>query len=138
MGGNIVNVYKNKGPIDECDSSRGILLADHMGKSLCEQLDAHLRPRYNIHMPTDQFGATSGKGTDFASHIVRSFIDMCNALSLSFFILIVDLVKAFDRIVRELVLGWPPGVTDPVQHLTTLGLTAPVVRQTVLHRAKGA
>ena len=81
MGGRIVDVYKLKGPTNECDSSRGILLADHMGKSLCEQLDLHLRPSYNTQMPADQYGATSGRGTDFASHIVRSFIEFCNIMT---------------------------------------------------------
>ena len=69
-GGKIVDVYKRKGDRSDCDCSRGILLADHLGKGLCEPLSAHVDPIYNAEMPTEQFGATSGRGTDFASHIV--------------------------------------------------------------------
>ena len=79
-------------------------------------------PIYNREMPTEHFGATTGRGTDFATHVVRTFLDMCMALSLSFFILFIDLVKAFDRVVRELVLGIPDDVTDPLQYLVGLGL----------------
>ena len=35
----------------------------------------------------------------------------------------VDLVKAFDRVIRELVFGIPPGVTDVNKHLSELGLS---------------
>ena len=89
---------------------------------MCELLSAHVDPIYNAEMPTEQFGATSGRGTDFASHIVRSFLEYCLLASLSYFILFVDLVKAFDRIVRELVLGIPAGVQDPRQFLANLGV----------------
>ena len=36
--------------------------------------------------------------------------------------LFVDL-KAFDRVIRELVFGIPPGVTDVNKHLSDLGLS---------------
>eukprot|EP00973_Karenia_brevis_P095956 12429960-Karenia_brevis.AAC.1 len=73
-------------------------------------------------MPDTQFGATAGGGTDFASHIVRSFLEYCLCASLSYFVLFVDLVKAFDRIIRELVLGIPGDVDDMGQYLANLGL----------------
>ena len=34
----------------------------------------------------------------------------------------MDLVKGFDRVVRELVFGWPAGVEDPSAYLAQLGL----------------
>ena len=37
--------------------------------------------------------------------------------------LFVDLVKAFDRVIRELVFGIPPGVTNVSKQLRDLGLT---------------
>ena len=44
-------------------------------------------------------------------------------VSLSVFVLFVDLVKAYDRIVREFVFGLPDGVTNPLEYLRSLGLT---------------
>lgn len=73
-------------------------------------------------MPRNQFGAVSGRRTDFATHIVRSFIEYCRIASLSLFILFVDLVKAFDRIIREIVFGFLPGVNDSFSYLCELGL----------------
>ena len=37
--------------------------------------------------------------------------------------LFVDLVKAFDQVIRELVFGIPPRVTDVREHLRDLGHT---------------
>eukprot|EP00973_Karenia_brevis_P085828 11905929-Karenia_brevis.AAC.1 len=83
----------------------------------------YVDPIYNVKVPIDQHGATAKRGTDFAHHIVRSFIDYANMAKLSFFVLFLDLIKAFDRIVRELVFGWPPDVpSDHAQYLTDLGI----------------
>jgi DNA-directed RNA polymerase subunit RPC12/RpoP len=122
-GGRIVDIYKRKGSPSDCDMSRGILLADHLSKGFCNLMAPYINPHYNKHMPTEQFGAVSGRGTDFATHIIRSFIEMCSMNASSYFILFVDLVKAFDRVVRELVMGWPAHVSDPSEYLRSLGLT---------------
>ena len=116
-GGRIVDIFKKNGAADECDMSRGILLSYHLGKGLCNILADFVDPAYTEHMPEDQHGAVSGRGSDFASHTVRSFIEFCLLSTRSFFILFVDLVKAFDRVVRELVLGWPDEVSDPAHYL---------------------
>ena len=57
-------------------------------------------------MPVDQHGAVAMRGTDFASHIVTSAIAVAHLLKLSLFVLFVDLTKAFDRVIRQLVHGW--------------------------------
>ena len=48
---------------------------------------------------------------------------VCRKRKKSFFVLSVDLVKEFDQVIRELVFGIPPGVTDVSKHLRDLGLT---------------
>eukprot|EP00973_Karenia_brevis_P095746 12428939-Karenia_brevis.AAC.1 len=56
--------------------------------------------------------------------MVRSFIDYCDLAKLSYFILFLDLIKAFDRVIRELVLGWPEDVPeDHVAYLQSLGVS---------------
>ena len=47
-------------------------------------------------------------------------MEVCRKRKKSFFVLFVDLVKAFDRVIRELVFG---RVTDVSRHLRDLGLT---------------
>ena len=105
-GGNIVNVYKNKGDSRNTDDHRGILLSDHAGKAMHSMVKDKIEPNYVAHMPVDQHGAVAMRGTDFASHIVTSAIAVAHLLKLSLFVLFVDLTKAFDRVIRQLVHGW--------------------------------
>ena len=93
----------------------------HCGKPLCKMLAAAIAPQYN--MPDTQFEATSLRGADFATHTLVTFMEMCRRRKKSFFVLFVDLVKAFDRVIRELVFGIPPGVTDVCKQLSDLGLS---------------
>ena len=72
-----------------------------------------MKPSYNANLPDTQFGGRSGGGTDLASHTVISFIEYCKSHTLSFFVLFVDLVKAFDRVLREITVGFPSNVDDP-------------------------
>ena len=69
------------------------------------------------------FGATAQRGADLAPHILVTFMEVCGKRKKSFFVLFVELVKAFDRVIRELVFGIPPRVTDVSKHLFDLGLT---------------
>ena len=52
-------------------------------------------------------GGAAGRSTDFANHTIRTLIDYARALSLSVFILFLDLEKAYDRVIREIVMGFP-------------------------------
>ena len=83
-------------------------------------------PFYNINVPREQFGAVPARGIDFANHLVRTLLDIASALQWSIFVLFLDLVKAFDRVVRELLLGWPSsaGLTKSTRlaYLRSFGL----------------
>ena len=74
----------------------------HCGKPLCKMLAAAIAPQYNSSMPDTQFGATALRGADFATHILVTFMDMCRKRKKFFFVLFLVLVKAFDRVFREL------------------------------------
>eukprot|EP00973_Karenia_brevis_P052823 7343752-Karenia_brevis.AAC.1 len=72
-----------------------------------------------------QFGCAKRRGTAFANHIVRSFIDTCKVKGLSAFILFLDLRKAFDYCIREVLLGWSHAqYGDKTAYLMRLGLSA--------------
>ena len=122
-GGRIQDIYRHKGNPAVCDNSRGILLMSHCGKPLCKMLAAAIAPQYNRAMPVTQFGATALRGADFATHILVTW-KPAEKNKKAFFVLFVDLVKAFDRVIRELVFGIPPGVTDVNTHLKNLGFSA--------------
>jgi hypothetical protein len=115
---------RKKGPTTICDNSRGILLADHSGKGLTALIKNKLDPDYTANIPSNQYGAVALKGTDFASHVVRSAISHASRVGASILVLFLDLVKAFDKAIRQLVYGWGPVVPpDPVAELVALGVT---------------
>jgi hypothetical protein len=124
-GGRLQECYKGKGDQDVCDSFRGLLISDHMGKTLTSLLQLHLNERYTAYVTVNQFGAVRRRGTALASHTLRSFMDACRLMGYSIAIIFVDLSKAFDLIVRQLVLGWDASLETMEQKmgvLTSLGL----------------
>ena len=94
-GGRMQNVYKKKGPREDCDESRGIVLEDHAAKGLKQLLSNEVTPQYTEHMPETQHGAVAGRGTDFASHLVQCFLAYCAAPGTSCFVWFVDLACTY-------------------------------------------
>eukprot|EP00973_Karenia_brevis_P025435 3509903-Karenia_brevis.AAC.1 len=56
-GGRIVDIYKRKGLQEDCDNSRGILLACHLFKILFSIVMRSVTVIYNAMMPATQCGA---------------------------------------------------------------------------------
>jgi hypothetical protein len=76
-------------------------------------------------LPEEQCGARAGKGTDMASHQIRTAVDVAVALGWSLLVLFLDLTKAFDFALREVVIGWPQyHQADKVEYMQSLGLSA--------------
>ena len=110
-----------------------MFLADHMGKIPATILKRECDPHYCAHIPASQFGAVPGRGADMAHDIVDSVLPSASAISLSVAALFLDLEKAFDRAVREAVMGYPSHVgSDPIRrlaHLENVGFLPVVVRE---------
>jgi len=122
-GGRLAEVFKNKGARDDPDEYRGVVLEDHLAKGMKEVISPFVFDAYNGGIPDSQHGAVGGRGTDMAAFLLQSFIAFCDLQSLSYFVLFVDLVKAFDKILREITLGIPGHVSDPYQYLRDRGLS---------------
>lgn len=122
-GGILQRIWKRKGDPAVCDESRGILLADHSSKIFTGVLQKKVSQAYHDYIPEVQFGCAKGRGTQQASAHTMLFIDACRLLERSMAVLYVDLSKAFDFALREVLLGWMPGQRgDKVSHLRGLGL----------------
>ena len=122
-GGRIVNLWKKKGDPAVCKNSRGLLVSDHLAKGFISQLKEEVDGAYDENMPKTQFGSVAKGGTEYAHHIVTSCLDYARLLSLSVFVLFLDLEKAYDKVVREIVFGWPQNMEgDPMEYLVGLGL----------------
>ena len=123
-GGRLSELFK-KGSTLDCDNYRGLLISDHMSKVFTKVLDSYVHPYYLSYMPDVQCGAVPKKGTDFATHLVRSVIDYAALRGISVAIVFIDLIKAFDFALRELTVGWPQrDIPSRISHLRRLGLSS--------------
>ena len=126
-GGRLVVLFKGKGSSTDPDNYRGILVSDHLGKILTALLQRHLNQLYARLVGPSQFGAISGRGTALASLSLRAFADHCMVSGWSLLVLFVDLSKAFDYAIREVVMGWMEPMNlrsrlDKRKHLHGLGV----------------
>ena len=126
-GGRIVALFKGKGDSKATDSYRGLLLSDHSLKVLAGILQDELAPAYRSFLHLEQFGGVSGRGTGFAAQCSWQFLEMCKYMNWSVAILFVDLSKAFDYVIRELLLGFRQNFEGDCEAklatLTRLGLS---------------
>ena len=77
-GGGIATMHE-KGDSPATDNYRDLLISDHLSKALTSIIDDHVNPHYVANISNEQCGGVLNKGTDFASHIVRSAIDLLTA-----------------------------------------------------------
>ena len=66
-----------------------------------------MQPQVQDNIPYTQYGGVAGGGTDIPNHTIRSLLQYAKLCSLSIFVLFLDLEKAFDKVIREIVMGWP-------------------------------
>ena len=116
-GGKLKELWKRKGSSQICDQYRGLLLADHASKVFTGTIKTRVQDDIVKSFPKEQYGGTIGGGTLFAAMSTLLFIQYCIALNLSIAILFVDLSKAFDYAIREILLGWMPGFNGSKREL---------------------
>src|SRR5213083_1656059 len=97
----MVNVYKGKGNALECSSYRGIKLLEHVLKVLERVIEARIRKIVKI--DEMQFGFSPGKGITDAIFIVRQIQEKYLGKQKELWIVFVDLEKAFDRVLRNVL-----------------------------------
>ena len=122
QGGRVTELFKKGSPLN-CDDSRGILLTSHLAELVLHQFLKPIKQVYDAMKPVVQMGAVSKRGTDFGTHMLTNFIESRTNDNDSIGICFVDLVKAFDRMLRELVMGWPRSMTShPIEYLREVGV----------------
>ena len=122
-GGILQKIWKRKGDPADCDANRGILLADHCSKIGTGLAQKRVESAYLEYIPICQYGCAKNRGTAQAAASSILFWDACRLLERSSAILFLDLSKAFDFCVREVLLGWMPGFTgDKAKHLMSKGV----------------
>ena len=97
----MLSIYKGKGDVLDCGSHRGIKLIDHVIKVLERLVEKMVKSQDTL--DSMQFGFTSGKKTTGALFIVRHMQEKYLAKKKQLWMASVDLEKAFDRVLREVV-----------------------------------
>lgn len=121
-GGRLVALHK-KGSTLETDNYCGLLVSDQFSKATTKLLAPRATSKVEQALPHEQCGGVSGKGTDFATHVIRTAVDYAKVHTKSMAVLYIDLTKAFDRIIREFAVGWPKlSSVDKQELLCSLGL----------------
>ena len=124
------SIWKGKGPQALAESYRSIALCSVILKFHHAYLRTKLLDLMTVLTRASQVGGLSGRGADFATHQVRSRIDISRARKHHCITIYVDLVAAFYRAVRELVL--PLKTTDREQIDIVRGLEVPPLLQPAL------
>ena len=97
----LVPIYKGKGDVLECSSSRGIKLLEH-GMKVAERV-LERRLRQTVEIDKMQFGFRPGTGTTHAIFIARQLQERYRGKHRELWWAFVDLEKAFDRVARKVV-----------------------------------
>ncbi|CAK0861759.1 unnamed protein product [Prorocentrum cordatum] len=142
-GGRLQELPK-KGDNANVENYRGLLMGDHMGKVSSSILFDDYARAYEQYIPDVQCGAAAGKGTDFASHLLRNVQAYTKTWGKSLGLLFLDLTKAYDRVIRELVFGrFQTGPSDTMRWqrgiaaLRKLGLSSAQAHGIAQEIAKG-
>ena len=97
----LVAIYRGKGDVLECSSSRGIKLLEH-GMKVAERV-LERRLRQAVEIDKMQFGFRPGTGTTHAIFIARQLQERYRGKHRELWWAFVDLEKAFDRVPRKVV-----------------------------------
>ena len=105
-GGRLARLYKGKGDAADCNSHRGLLIADHASKVFTSLLWAPIARVCDKRLPTEQCGCVRGRGTARVMHTGKLFARRAAAHKRPCALVFADLVKALDRVLRAVVMGY--------------------------------
>ena len=104
-GGRLARLYKGKGDAADCNSHRGLLTADHASKVFTSLVWPPIARVCDKRLPTEQCGCVRGRGTARVMHTSKLFARRVAAHKRPCALVFADLVKAFDRVLRAVVMG---------------------------------
>lgn len=113
--GDLISIYKNKGDKSTCDNSRGISLLSCAGKVLARILLMRLISCISENvLPESQCGFRKHRSTNDMIFAIRQIQEKCVEQHQGFYMVFIDLTKAFDTINRPALwevlkrFGYPP------------------------------
>ena len=104
-------IYKAKGPLDDPQSYRGVVLLDTFGKKFHAWLRGRLVPILQSRRTPGQLGGLPSEQTLTGSHLLRVHGQLARAMKISSAVIFVDVRAAFHHMLRELIfLQGEPGL----------------------------
>ena len=97
-------LFKKGNPNQPADH-RGLLVQNHLGKVHGQLLRQAVSPHAPSLLSDQQNGGIPGRGTVCPALTVEAFISAAVVAGLSWSIIFVDVMKAFDTVVRQLAMG---------------------------------
>ena len=119
----IIQIFKNRGNRNDCNSYRGVSLLNVGGKVIARVILSRLRILGERVYPESQCGFRSSRSTIDLIFSMRQLQEKCHEKSVPLYTAFVDLKKAFDRVSRTglyfvlMKLGCPPRLLDMIQSL---------------------
>ena len=104
-GGQLVPVWKHKGPQCDVSSYRSILVSSHIGKGLHRALRQRQQDLYTAYLHHGQLGGRPHVPVGLGLHAARAHLRSMQSLGRSSALLFLDLTEAFYRVIRPLVLS---------------------------------
>ena len=92
----LIQIYKNKGDIQECGNYRGIKLMSHSLKISERVIENRLRG--TVTMSDQQFGFMPGRSTTDAIFALRQLMEKCREGQRHLHCVFIDVEKAYDRV----------------------------------------
>ena len=121
-GGTMHKIWKNKGPLQDCHSYRGILVSSAAGKCIHGAFRRKCADWFEGLSTPLQLGGRRGFPVQLASHAARSFHTAALRQGYSVALVFLDLKEAFHRVARPLVHGGALDDQHVAQILSTFGI----------------
>ena len=97
----VILLYKNKGGIQDCNNYRAIKLLCHTIKLWERVIEKRLRK--DISIIENQFGFMPDRSTIEVIYLLRRLIGLYRDGKVDLHMVFIDLKKAYDRILREVL-----------------------------------
>ena len=123
-GGMLIDIFKGSGDRTDPKNSRGVFIEDSLAKIYHSWLRRRLMLRYQKVAHSATYGGTPKRGTDMCAHQALAAWELAHAMKVSMAQVFVDIVGAFDGLVRQVVMGYddlPVGDAAIITLLAALG-----------------
>ena len=104
----MAEIFKNKGSSLDCTAFRDVMVSDAPASQYHAWIRALVNPYFEQGSRNTQFGSRKLRATAQAAHCVRGWLKLCRMRGSSGAVLFLDVISAFDEVMRELFLGGPP------------------------------